>query len=181
MKELSLNVLDIAQNSVKAGALHIDITVERAGGMLAITIADDGCGMSEDFLAAVTDPFTTTRTTRKVGMGIPLFKLAAEQTGGTFSIASVPDDGQGNAHGTTVRAVFDASHVDCAPVGDMASTVTTLIQGSPDIAWTFRSVTDGEELTLSTDEMREMLGPEVPLDTPEVLAWVRDFLTQQAE
>ena len=181
MKELSLNVLDIAQNAVKAGARHIDITVERTGGQLAVTIADDGCGMTKEFLAAVTDPFTTTRTTRKVGMGIPLFKLAAEQTGGTFSIASVADDGRGNAHGTTVRAVIDTAHVDCAPMGDMASTMVALIQGSPDIAWTYRSVTDGEELTLSTEQMREMLGPEVPLDAPEVLGWVRDFLTQQAE
>ena len=82
MKELSLHLLDIAQNSIAAGARHVDLTVEEHGGLLQLTVADDGRGMSPEFLANVTDPFTTTRTTRKVGLGLPLLRLAAEQTGG---------------------------------------------------------------------------------------------------
>ena len=119
MKELSLNVLDIAQNSVKAGAQHLDIELSRRDGWLTIRIADDGCGMDEAFLRSVTDPFTTTRTTRKVGMGLPLFKLAAEQTGGALSITSR----QGEGHGTTVTATFDTNHVDCAPLGDLTGMI----------------------------------------------------------
>ena len=108
MKELSLNILDIAQNSVKAGAEHLEIALEQAGNRLTITISDDGCGMSPEFLSAVTDPFTTTRTTRKVGMGLPLFKLAAEQTGGTLSIASKQASPDDPTHGTYGLMIMSA-------------------------------------------------------------------------
>lgn len=169
MKELSLHVLDIAQNAVKAEAGHLAITLEKQGALLRITIADDGCGMSEAFLASVCDPFTTTRTTRKVGMGLPLYKMAAEQAGGSFSIESR----QGEGHGTVVRASFDTANIDCPPLGDMTETVLTLIQGSPDMSLDYRF---GEK-RLSTDELRAMLG-DVPLSAPEVLSWARDYLNE---
>ena len=174
MKELSLNILDIAQNSVKAGATRIEILLERRGAQLTVTIADDGKGMSPAFAAAAVDPFTTTRTTRKVGMGLPLFKLAAEQTGGTMTIESR----QGEAdHGTRVSATFHTDHVDCEPLGDVASTVATLIQGSPEIDFLYVWREEAGEKRLSTAEMRETLGGDVPLNAPEVLLWVRDYLT----
>ena len=176
MKELSLNILDIAQNSVKAGAARIEISLERSGAWLTITISDDGCGMSSEFAAAAVDPFTTTRTTRKVGMGLPLFKLAAEQTGGAFTLTSHQAAFEGDTHGTTVRAVFDTSHVDCEPLGDIASTVTTLIQGSPELELIYRYRTEEGQKLLSTAEMRQMLGDEVPLNSLDVLAWVKAFL-----
>ncbi|HWP21979.1 MAG TPA: ATP-binding protein [Candidatus Cryosericum sp.] len=176
MKELSLNILDIAQNSVKAGAKRIEISLERSGSWLTIAIADDGSGMSPEFAASAADPFTTTRTTRKVGMGLPLFKLAAEQTGGTFSLVSHQAAFVGDAHGTTVRASFDTSHVDCEPLGDVASTVTTLIQGNPELDFTYRYRTEEGQKLLSTAEMRQMLGGDVPLNAPDVLAWVKAFL-----
>lgn len=178
MKELSLNILDIAQNSIKAGAEHLDILLTQTGNRLTITIADDGCGMSPAFLASVTDPFTTTRTTRKVGMGLPLFKLAAEQTGGSLAVTSVQQTPDCAEHGTRVEATFYTDHMDCAPLGDVTSTVVTLIQGSPLLHLTYVHIVDGAEKRLSTDEMREMLGPEVPLSDPEVLMWVRDFLNE---
>ena len=181
MKELSLNVLDIAENSVKAGAEHIGILLDQVGNCLTVSITDDGCGMSPDFLAAVTDPFTTTRTTRKVGMGIPLFKLAAEQTGGTLSITSREQKEGDPDHGTTISAVFYTDHLDCEPIGDMTSTVITLIQGNPDLSITFTHRVDGKEKRLSTDEMREMLGDEVPLSDPAVLGWVREYLNEPME
>ena len=125
MKELSLHLLDIAQNSIAAGARHVDLTVEEAGDRITLTVADDGCGMSPEFLAQVTDPFTTTRTTRKVGLGLPLLRLAAEQTGGALEVESR------EGVGTTVTAVFHAGHIDCPPLGDMAATVALLAQGLP--------------------------------------------------
>ena len=176
MKELSLNILDIAQNSIKANAAHVEIALEQRGDWLTITITDDGTGMSPEFAAEAANPFTTTRTTRKVGMGLPLFKLAAEQTGGTFSLTSHQAAHEGDDHGTTVSATFNTAHVDCEPVGDITETILTLIQGNPDLSLTYLYSKDGEELRLSTDEMREILGDTVPLNSPDVLAWARSFL-----
>ena len=181
MKELSLNILDIAQNSVKAEAERLDILLDQEGNRLTITIADDGHGMSPEFLASVTDPFTTTRTTRKVGMGLPLFKLAAEQTGGTLQISSKQAEPGDPSHGTTVTATFYTDHMDCAPLGDVTSTIVTLIQGSPQLRLTYIHRADGVEKRLSTDEMREMLGPDIPLSHPEVLSWVRGYLDGDGE
>ena len=181
MKELSLNILDIAQNSIKASAKHLEITLKQTGSWLTIQIADDGTGMSPEFAAQAANPFTTTRTTRKVGMGLPLFKLAAEQTGGTFSLKSHQAQREGDAHGTIVTARFDTAHVDCEPLGDVTETILTLIQGNPELSLTYVYETEAGETRLSTDEMREMLGDEVPLNDPEVLAWAREFLQGEPE
>lgn len=173
MKELSLNILDIAKNSVKAEATLVEISIVEEDGVRTLTIRDDGYGMSPAFLAHVTDPFTTTRTTRPVGMGLPLLKLAAEQADGKLTITSQ----RGEGHGTTVRATFRIDHLDCVPVGDVAGTMVTLIQGSPDIDFEFLYRTAAGEKRLSTREMRGVLG-DVPLDTPEVLAWVSALLNE---
>ena len=116
MKEIALYTLDIAQNSITARARHLDIALEEGPEAITLTIADDGTGMSPELLARVSDPFTTTRTTRKMGLGIPLLRLAAEQTGGRVSIESTL------GVGTTVTAVFCPGHIDCPPVGDIAGT-----------------------------------------------------------
>lgn len=176
MKELSLNILDIAQNSIKANAAHVTIRLTQRENWLTIEIADDGTGMSPEFAQQAANPFTTTRTTRKVGMGLPLFKMAAEQTGGSFSLVSYQAQSEGDAHGTTVTATFDTAHVDCEPLGDITETILTLIQGNPDLSLTYVNQNKAGELRLSTDEMREILGEDVPLNSPEVLAWARDFL-----
>ncbi|HAX39805.1 MAG TPA: ATP-binding protein [Clostridiales bacterium] len=180
MKELSLNILDIAQNSIKASASRVEITLEKRNNWLTITISDDGTGMSPAFAAEAANPFTTTRTTRKVGMGLPLFKMAAEQTGGTFSIESHQAANEGDTHGTTVTAAFDTAHVDCAPMGDITESILTLIQGNPDLSLTYVYQTEAGEQRLSTDEMREVLGDEVPLNSPDVLAWAREFLNGES-
>ncbi|HWQ98305.1 MAG TPA: ATP-binding protein [Clostridia bacterium] len=176
MKELSLNILDIAQNSIKANAAHLTIRLTKTGSRLTVEIADDGTGMSPDFVQEAANPFTTTRTTRKVGMGLPLFKLAAEQTGGTFSIVSQQAQREGDAHGTTVTATFDTAHVDCEPLGDITETILALIQGNPDLSLTYEWISEAGEQRLSTDEMREILGEDVPLNSPDVLAWARAYL-----
>ncbi len=178
MKELSLNILDIAQNSIKAGADTIKIELTESSNRFEIRITDNGCGMTEDFVRNVTDPFTTTRTTRKVGLGIPLFKLAAEQTGGTLNISSKHKSEHPQDHGTVVTAVFDPTHMDFTPLGDISSTITILIQGSPDIHWIYTHQKDNGCVSLDTDELKAVLG-DVPLDTFEVLAWIGDYIKEQ--
>ena len=180
MKELSLNILDIAQNSVKANADTVRISLKEGDGTLTIRIDDNGCGMKEDFLRSVTDPFTTTRTTRNVGLGIPLFKLAAEQTGGSFNITSRHEEDHPDDHGTVTEAVFRQNHLDYTPLGDVVSTVTVLIQGNPDIHWIFSHQTGENEISLDTDELKAVLG-DVPLNNTEVINWISGYLKEQYE
>lgn len=106
MKELSLNILDVAKNSVTAGATRIEITVDETPQRITIAIRDNGCGMTPEFVSRVTDPFTTTRTTRKVGMGLPLMKMEAQMSGGDLSIESAV------GVGTTVTSWFDPQNID---------------------------------------------------------------------
>ena len=174
MKELSLNILDITENSVKAGATLTEISIAETADKLTISIKDDGCGMSEETVKAVIDPFYTTRTTRKVGMGVPLFKMAAEQTGGRLEIVS----DTGKSHGTTVTAYFNKGHLDFTPLGDVISTVTTLIQGHPDTDFLFTHLIGDKEIRLDTRELRVVLDG-VPLSTFEVLEWIRGYLEDQ--
>ena len=179
MKELSLNVLDITMNSVKAKATLINIHITEDDELLKMEIIDNGCGMTDEFLRGVIDPFCTTRTTRKVGLGIPLLKLAAEQTGGEVVITSKHESEYPNEHGTRVTATFYKQHIDFTPMGDIVSTVTTLIQGSPDIDFEFLHKTNTFEVSLDTREVREVLGPEIPLSEPEILSWIADNLNDQ--
>lgn len=178
MKELSLNILDIAQNSVKAGADTISIILTEAENKLSILVSDNGCGMKEDFLRNVQNPFTTTRTTRKVGLGIPLFKLAAQQTGGDIKLSSRHKDEFPDNHGTEIEAVFFTDHLDFTPLGDIISTITVLIQGQPHIRWIFSHTTEKGQIDLDTAELKEVLG-DVPLDTFEVISWIGDYLKEQ--
>ena len=178
MKELSLNILDIAQNSIKAGASRIEILLSETADTLSLDILDDGCGMTSDVVQSVTDPFYTTRTTRSVGMGIPLLKLAAEQTGGSFGIESVSEQDDPDRHGTAVHASFYKNHLDFTPLGDVVSTVCTLIQGAPQVDWHFRHACVGGSAEVDTAEMRAVLG-DVPLDSFEVLDWIRQSLLEE--
>lgn len=176
MKELSLHLLDVAQNSVTAGAGHIDLSLEESEQRdCYLVIADDGKGMAPEFLAHVTDPFTTTRTTRKVGMGLPLLRMAAEQTGGWLEIESQV------GVGTIVTALFRAGHIDCPPMGDLPSTVALLIQGAPDVEWTYRHTTPKGSFALDTRQLRAVLGSDVPLSEPSVTQWIREYLQEQEE
>lgn len=176
MRELSLNVMDIAQNSVraKASVIEIEITEDTEQSTLEIKITDDGCGMSEEQVKSVIDPFFTTRTTRKVGLGIPLFKMAAEQTGGYLDIKSQL------GKGTVVTAKFISSHMDMTPLGDINSTISILIRCNPDTNILFTHSVDDKTFTLDTRELKEVLG-DVPLDTPEVMQWIGDYLKEQTE
>ena len=176
MKELSLHILDVAKNSVKAGASTIEISIATdTYGMMTVRISDNGCGMTDEVIKRVTDPFYTTRTTRKVGLGLPLWRLAAEQTGGSMTITSSVEKG---SSGTVVEAIFDTKSIDCMPMGDIISTVCVLISGSPEIDFVFTDVTDKRRVSLDTREMREVLG-DVSLDLTEVQLWISEYLTEQ--
>lgn len=179
MKELSLNVLDISQNSVKAGATLIQICLRETDDWLTMTVTDNGCGMTAETLRGVIDPFYTTRTTRKVGLGLPLLKLAAEQTGGSVTISSRHESEYPDSHGTEVVATFYKKHIDFTPMGDIVSTVTTMIQGSPDIDFEFRHESQEFQVLLDTRQMREILGAEVPLSDPEIIRWIAQYLQEQ--
>ena len=176
MKELSLNILDIAMNSVKAGADLIGIHLKETETLLQVDITDNGCGMSPETIAKLSDPFFTTRTTRKVGMGVPFYILAAQQTGGNVTIKSVQEPDPD--HGTSVVAVFHKDHIDFTPLGDIISTVLTLIQGYPDIDFEFTHEVDGKHIRLYTKEIREQLG-DIPINNVEILYWLREYLSEQ--
>lgn len=173
MKQLAQNILDIAMNSVRAGATRIAIEIREDTQMhtLEIAVEDNGCGMSPEMVARVSDPFCTTRKTRSVGLGIPLFKMEAEMTGGRFAIESR------EGIGTRVSAFFHTDSIDCLPLGDVAETVLTLVGAAPSADVVLRHEKDGSQLHFCTQDMRTELG-DVPLDTPEVLLWIRDYLTE---
>lgn len=176
MAEISLNILDIAENSTKAGAslVVIQVIYETDKGTLTVYVKDDGCGMSEEALAKVTDPFFTSRKTRDVGLGVPFFKLAAELTGGNLSIESEL------GKGTTVKAVFLTGSINCMPLGDIDSTIYTLITCHPDTDFIYEYIYDERSFTLDTREMRVILG-DIPLNAPEVSRFIMDYLKENRE
>lgn len=180
MKELSLNILDITQNSLSAGASLVCISlIEDANSILTLKISDNGKGMSEEIVKGVTNPFYTTRTTRKVGLGLPLLKLAANQAQGDIDIVSKVEDGVTPDHGTTVTATFNTKSIDFTPIGDMVSTLCTLIQGNDKVDFEYIHKTPAGQVTLSTNQMRQMLGADIPLSSFEVIDWVKEYLSEQ--
>lgn len=173
MTELSLNVLDVANNSIRAGAdlIEIKVQIQKDLDMLTIVIADNGCGMTQEQLQKVEDPFFTTRTTRKIGLGVPFFKMAALSTGGTFDINSI------TGTGTTVTTLFKLSHIDRMPLGDMNSTIHTLITLNTQIDFLYTYIFNGNQFTLDTREFRQILN-DVPLNSPEISAYIKEYLEE---
>lgn len=176
MEELSLHILDIVENSIAAGARWVRIRVreDRQADILAIEIADNGRGMSEDMRQKAADPFFTTRTTRRVGLGLPLFEQAARAAGGEFKLESRP------GAGTTVTGVFQYRHVDRQPLGDMAGTLLSLAAGNPDVRFSYSHWRDGTEVSFSTEELTAQLGG-TPLQSPQGLAALRRSLERVRE
>ena len=177
LEDLSQHVLDIAENSVMAKATKVSIQIieKKSEDLLRMTIADNGCGMSAEFVARVTDPFTTSRTTRRVGMGLPFLKQSAEMCEGSFRI----DSTQGV--GTTTEASFRYSSIDRPPLGDLPSTVMTLLMGNPEIDWTYTHITDQGEFVLAMAELEEALEDLELLRTPEIGLWLRDHVREKLD
>lgn len=155
MKEISLHLLDLIENSVAAGAGRVDLDVreDQAQDILRIVAIDDGRGIPADMLRTATDPFTTTRDTRKVGLGLPLLAAAAEQAGGRFEVTSEPGTG------TTVRAEFQLSHVDRAPLGRIEETLATAAALHPTLDLRFRHSAVAGEYRVDTSVLRDAGAP----------------------
>lgn len=173
MQEISLNILDVVQNSVsaKASLIHIIVKVSTKDDELTVVIEDDGCGMTKEQVLHVEDPFFTTRTTRKVGLGVPFFKMAALATGGDFNIESEV------GVGTKVTAIFKLSHIDRMPLGDINSTIHTLVVYNESIDFLYEYIFDDKSFVLDTREMRQVLDG-VPFSTPEVSNYILEFLKE---
>ena len=171
MRELSLHLLDIAENGVSAGAQNITITIveDLRTDRLKMAVEDDGRGMDAAMVEQVTNPFTTTRTTRKVGLGIPLLKLAAEMCDGGLTVESTP------GVGTMVNVDFQRSHIDRMPLGDVVGTMLALLVGWPQVHWVLRYRVDDEEFVFDDAPIKEELG-DLPLSDPEVLKFLRGAL-----
>lgn len=173
MTELSLNVLDIANNSISANAslIEISINVDNKADTLSITICDNGCGMTKEQLNKATDPFYTSRTTRDVGLGIPFFRQGAIDTAGSFDIVSELGEG------TAIDAVFGLSHIDRMPLGDINSTIFTLVIMNPHIDFLYTYEVDNDRFQLDTREFKLILG-DIPFDTPDVSTFIKSYLSK---
>lgn len=177
MTEISLNILDVAQNSVRADATLISITVNAntKDDLLTITIEDNGCGMTDEQQKNVTDPFFTTRTTRRIGLGVPFFKQACEGTGGSFEIKSKLSEG------TKVTAIFVLSSIDRMPLGDMTGTIHSLITLNQDIDFVYTYIHNERQFTLDTREFREILGADVKFSSYEVSTYIKEYLDENTK
>ena len=169
MRDLSLHLLDLAQNSIAAGAARIVLRGrEEPEGRLIVAVEDDGQGMAEQEAARVKDPFYTTKAAKRIGLGLPLFCQAAELTGGWCAVFSRP------MVGTQVFAVFHTAHINMAPLGDLAATFIALVCGNPLVDFRLVWEKKGKCAVLDTLPMRPVL-EEIPLNTPDVLNWMRSY------
>lgn len=176
MRDLSLHLMDIIQNSLNAGAgrILVDIIANPEQDDLTIRITDNGCGMSELFLRSAADPFVTSRKTRSVGLGIPLFKEHCELTGGTFELASKV------GQGTILTARFGLNHIDRMPLGSISETLTTLVLSDPATDYVLTLCSPEGEFSLDWADLRARL-EDVPLNVPDVLAWIKASIDEQQQ
>lgn len=173
MRELALHLLDIAENSVSANArnIHIEVFEDYQNNRLYMSVTDDGRGMDAETVAKVADPFITSRTTRKVGLGIPLLKASAEACNGCLTIQSQLQKG------TRVTATFEHGHIDRMPLGDIASTFITLLIGSPEVHWIFTYRVNQSEFVFDDQEMKATLDG-VSMTEPAVLKFIRELISE---
>jgi hypothetical protein len=171
MEDISLHILDIAENSINAGATLVQIRINenRDEDYFSVTIEDNGRGIPKERLAEALNPFYTTRTTRKIGLGLSLLAQSARETGGEISIRSLEN------RGTVVNAHFRPGHIDMRPLGNIAETMIVLITGNPRTDFVFTYHKDGREYALDTRQVKAELD-DVPITSPHVLSLIRDYL-----
>jgi len=172
LRELSLHILDIAENSVSAGGSRVRITVieDMVKDRLSIVISDNGKGMDAETVKRVLDPFVTSRTTRKVGLGLPLLAAAAEGCNGGLTIESEP------GVGTTIKVTFQHSHIDRMPLGDLAETWETLLLGSPEVNWVFHYQVNDEIFFMDDLELKRELDG-ISITEPGVMRIIRKMIS----
>ena len=177
MKDLSLFLLDIAQNSIRACSSLISIRLieEKGTNTFLVQVQDDGTGMPQDALNRATDPFYTTRTTRSVGLGLSFLKSAAERTGGTFSLSSVLNQG------TSLTALFHTDHIDMVPLGDLTATFVSILSGRTCFHLDIFCKSDEKSFDFSTRDIENFLGESLDLSDPELYAWCSDTLRDRVE
>ncbi len=173
MEELSLHIIDLVENSKRAGAknIRVEIRMWSEKDLLCLKVSDDGCGIKPEEILKVQDPFYSTKKNKKVGLGIPLLKQNAEMCDGKFEINSSP------GKGTEVLACFKLSHIDRPPIGNLDDTILTLIVGSPEFNIEFIVSFDNSEFSLSTEELKKILGP-VPLSNPDVIKFLKNYIDE---
>ncbi len=176
MNDLSLHLLDIVQNSITAGATLITILLDEQPGKdtLTLGIADNGRGMTAEQVQKVTDPYFTSRTTRKVGLGIPLFKQSAEASGGHLDIQSTTGEG------TTTTAVFGYKHLDRLPLGNMANAVMLLVSSNPAIDFVYTYRYNEGEYVFDTREVKEALEG-VPVNEPQIIKYLEEMISENMQ
>lgn len=173
MKELSLHILDIVQNSIRAEATYIKISVieEPEKNIFSFSVEDNGKGMDGSFLRQVKNPFITSRTSRKIGLGIPLLEQACMQCGGALQIDSKL------GCGTTVQATMEYDHIDRVPLGDMVSTLVTLLISNPNIEFLYTHGYKEKRFILNTEEIKQILNG-VPIDDGAVMQWLKEYIEE---
>lgn len=173
MHELSLHILDLVQNSLEAGATSVwlEIWEDPAADKLTIRVIDNGKGMDEQTASKAVDPFSTSRTTRKVGLGLPLMDMTARQAGGYLTIISKPGTG------TTIEAVYRLSHWDRPPLGNIADTAKTILVANPEIDFCYSHRVGNDVFSMRTMDLQEILG-EIPFTHPDVLLWLDRYLKE---
>lgn len=172
MRELSLHILDLVQNSLEAGASQVDLEIIEDTKMnrMSIRVSDNGCGMDEITQQRVTDPFVTSRTTRKIGLGLPLLDMTTKQCGGSLSISS------SIGRGSVVEAVYQLSHLDRPPLGNIADTIQAIIIANSNLHFTYRHVVEDQVFLVESKHIRDVLG-DIPLTDPDVITWLRNYIT----
>ena len=173
MRDLSLHLMDIIQNSISAEAAKVvvEISTNKNQDTLLIKVVDNGSGMDSELAASITDPFTTTRTTRKVGLGIPLLDACAMRAGGQLTVTSV------KGQGTTLEASFGIRNIDRPPIGDIAETMVNVIMASPEIEFELALSNEKEQFDFNSFEVKTHLGS-VPITEYSVLTWIREFIDE---
>ncbi|MCR4828700.1 MAG: ATP-binding protein [Bacteroidales bacterium] len=173
MKELAMHVYDLMENSTAANATEVRLTIRDSlkDNVYAFTIEDNGKGMSPEFMARVTDPYTTSRTTRKVGLGLPLIKMNTENCGGGMRLQSEL------GKGTKLEFWFQHNHWDRPPMGDLAGTIVMLCAAHEDIHIIYKHITDQDEFVFDTDEIHEALDG-MSMNDVKVMSWLKDMVQE---
>ena len=176
MKELSMHVYDLMENSTAANSTQVELTIRDSlkDNIYAFTIKDNGKGMSPEFLAKVTDPWTTSRTTRKVGLGLPLIKMNTENAGGGMKIESEV------GKGTELNFWFQHDHLDRPPMGDLAGSLVMLFSAHEDIHFIYKHITDDGEFVFDTDEIKEALDGMSMTDV-SIMKYLKEMIQENLE
>ena len=173
MNNISMHILDIVQNSIsaKASLIEIHIREDLKKNIFEVFIKDNGKGMDDEMLTYVTDPYTTTRTTRKVGLGIPLLKHSAEQAGGYVKVHSEKD------FGTSVHATLQHAHIDRPPIGDCAGTIVLLAAANPEIEFKYVHRVNDKKYVFNTIEVKQLL-EETKINDPKIRGFLKEMILE---